>query len=185
MLLSPAPNKCPLDTCIRHNSGYSSCFLNSYWTNWLVYQYCLARNNWLVKHRNALANSSNCKNYISIILSHVLCFLKQGLSSSLPFFVTLLPLFIIWMQLKLHESVLYWIKCKCICIFWQKIAKCKQRMNVDVSTSKYIDFETLIHNFVVFCESAPLETKTVATLKLKFHTWYIHIFICMYFLIIF
>lgn len=32
MLLSSAPNKWPLDTWIRHNSGYSSCFLNSRWT---------------------------------------------------------------------------------------------------------------------------------------------------------
>lgn len=28
----------PLGTWIRHNSGYSSRFLNSYWTSWSVYQ---------------------------------------------------------------------------------------------------------------------------------------------------
>lgn len=49
MLLSSAPNKCPLDTWIRHNSGYSSCFLNSYWTNRSVYQYCLVKSTCLLR----------------------------------------------------------------------------------------------------------------------------------------
>lgn len=39
-----------------------------------------------------------------------------------------------------------------------------------LSPCTYIDLNRLNHNYVLFCESAPLETSTVDSFKIKFCT---------------